>query len=318
MKINSVLGKIDTKQLGAVLMHEHVICCDWSMRMAFREKWFEYDKVVEIAVKQMKKAKEKYGINTIVDGTAVNLGRDIRLIRDVAEKAGMQIIASTGMYFNEEPYLMGKPMNQIINLMLDECHNGIEGTDILPGMIKTATDTYGVTPLNKDLLYMTSIIQKDTNLPVFAHSAAKIKTGLLQQDEFEKNGVKLNRVIIGHSGDSNDLEYLMELMKRGSYIGMDRFGDDGKNSLENRVNTIYELCERGFINQMILSHDFSAYIDWGKNSWKETKEADFENLEVDYTYVHRRAVPLLMKLGLTQKDIDMMMVENPRRIFEDS
>lgn len=316
MRINSVLGPIDTSELGSVLMHEHVICCDWSMRMAFREKWFEYNKVAEIAVAQLKKAKEQYGITTVVDGTAVNLGRDINLIREVSEKSGVHIIASTGMYFNEEPYMMGKPIEYVTELMLEECEKGIGGTGILPGIIKSATDAYGVTELNKKLIYMASEIQKKTHLPVFAHSCSYKETGIEQLNEFEKNEVELSRVIIGHSGDSNDIDYLENLLKRGCYIGMDRFGDDAKNSLENRVNTIYELCQRGWIHRLIVSHDFSAYIDWADNSWEKTKTADWNNLDVDYTYVHRKAFPLLLDKGLKQADIDILIKENPRSFFE--
>ena len=35
MKIQSVLGPVDTSELGQVLMHEHLTCADWSMRMNF-------------------------------------------------------------------------------------------------------------------------------------------------------------------------------------------------------------------------------------------------------------------------------------------
>lgn len=314
--INGVLGPISTEELGQTLMHEHVVCCDWGMRQSFREKWFEFDKVVEIAVGQMKKAREQYGITTIVDGTTPNLGRDINLIKTVAEKAGMNMIVSTGMYFQEEPYLMNKPIHWILDLMLEECAEGIEGSGILPGIIKSATDKYGITPLNKDLLYMASMIHCKTGLPIFAHSCAPLKTGLLQQDEFEKNGVDLSKVIIGHSGDSNDIGYLIGIMTRGSYIGMDRFGDDAKNSLENRCQTVAELCRRGWADHMVLSHDFSAYIDWATHSWDNTKNADWMNLNVDYTYVHRKAIPRLLELGVTQEQIHTMMVENPKRFFE--
>lgn len=314
--VNGVLGPIATENLGITLMHEHVVCCDWSMRQAFGKKWFEFDKVVEIAVGQMKKAKEKYGITTVVDGTTPNLGRDIQLIKNVAEKSGMNMIASTGMYFQEEPYLMNKPINWILDLMLEECEEGIEGSGILPGIIKSATDIYGVTALNKNLLYMASEIHCRTGLPIFAHSCAPLKTGLLQQDEFEKNGVDLSKVIIGHSGDSNDIGYLIGIMTRGSYIGMDRFGDDGKNSLENRCQTIAELCRRGWADHMVLSHDFSAYIDWADHNWENTKNADWMNLEVDYTYVHRRALPRLLELGVTEEQIHTMLIENPKHFFE--
>ena len=97
MMVNTVLGPVASDKLGQTLMHEHITCADWSMRMNFGDKFLQYDKLVEMASGQLKKLKE-YGIDTFVDGTAVNLGRDIHLLRDVAEKSGVNIVASSGFY----------------------------------------------------------------------------------------------------------------------------------------------------------------------------------------------------------------------------
>ena len=77
MMIQGVLGPIDTAELGQTLMHEHITCADWSMRMNFGARFFEFDQVAEIAAGQLGKAKA-LGVRTVVDGTPVNLGRDIR------------------------------------------------------------------------------------------------------------------------------------------------------------------------------------------------------------------------------------------------
>ena len=95
MMIQGVLGPIDTAELGQTLMHEHITCADWSMRMNFGARFFEFDQVAEIAAGQLGKAKA-LGVRTVVDGTPVNLGRDIRLIREVARRTGLNFIASTG------------------------------------------------------------------------------------------------------------------------------------------------------------------------------------------------------------------------------
>lgn len=317
MFINGVLGPISTSELGITLAHEHIACFSWPMRVAFGDKWLERETFVKIAVGQLTKAREQYGISTVVDATTINLGRDIRLIQEIAKKSGVNIIVSTGLFYTEEPFLNGKPVEQLAELMLYECEHGIEGTNIRPGQVKCATGAYGVNELNRNLLLLATIVHKKTNLPIFAHSVAQMKLGLLQQDEFENNGIDLSRVIIGHCGDSNDIDYLEALLKRGSYIGMDRFGIGSRlNSLENRVDTIYQLCKRGWIHKLILSHDNSAYIDWGVKNWEMTKNADYLNLEVDYTYIHRMVVPLLLAKGLSQGDINQMLIANPRNFFE--
>ena len=45
-KINSVLGEIDTSDLGFTLMHEHILGADWSMREAFHV-WVSLDAFIE-------------------------------------------------------------------------------------------------------------------------------------------------------------------------------------------------------------------------------------------------------------------------------
>ena len=58
MMIRSVLGPLDSEKLGQTLIHEHVSCADWSMRMNFGDKFLQYDKLVEMAAGQLKKLKK--------------------------------------------------------------------------------------------------------------------------------------------------------------------------------------------------------------------------------------------------------------------
>ena len=101
-----------------------------------------------------------------------------------------------------------------------------------------------------------------TGVPISTHTEPATRRGLEQQKVFESEGVDLSRVVIGHSGDTADLEYLEELLARGSYLGMDRFGLYGILSFEERVRTVVELCERGYVDKLVLSHDAACYNDW--------------------------------------------------------
>ena len=94
--VQGVLGPIDTADLGFTLMHEHVLVMSWSMRQAL-PGWLARDELVAHAVAEAQAARER-GIRTMVDLTPVNLGRDIAILREVAEKAEMQIIAATGTF----------------------------------------------------------------------------------------------------------------------------------------------------------------------------------------------------------------------------
>ncbi len=86
---------------------------------------------------------------------------------------------------------------------------------------------------------------RQTGVPISTHTHARSRRGLEQQRIFREEGVDLSRVVIGHSGDTTEIDYLEELIANGSYLGMDRFGIDTILSFEDRVDTVARLCERG-------------------------------------------------------------------------
>lgn len=315
MKIQGVLGCLDTAGLGLTLMHEHVSCADWSMRMNFGGRFFEYDKVLEMAVGQFSKAKA-LGVRTVVDGTPVNLGRDIRLIRDVAGRTGLNFIASSGFYYQEEPWLAFREEEQIYDLLMGEWVDGIGGTGIRPGILKAGVGRAGVTPLLRKVLTATGRVAAETGLPIFCHHDPSVRNGGEILDLFAACGVPVQRIILGHSGDTDDLDYLEDMAGRGCYLGMDRFGFcDRDLCLERRVAAIAALYRRGWGRRLLLSHDLAAYLAFW-DSWEETKNADWMNLEEDYTFIHRWVLPALEEAGLEQADLDRLLAENPRRFFE--
>ena len=314
MEINGITGPIDTKNLGFTLMHEHIAIVDWSMRQA-ATNWFDKDIFVEKAVKVVKLTKE-CGVDTIVDLTPINLGRDIHILHDVAMKAEMQIIAATGFFYQEEIWMIDKPEEQLLKVLINDIEEGIQGTNIKAAIIKCATDSQGLTEINKKLLNITAKAHLETGIPICTHSLPDKEIGLAQQDFFEEKGVNLSNIIIGHCGDSNDVEYLERILNRGSYLGMDRFGADHVNPLGKRVATINELCKRGWANRKVLSHDAPVYYDMGKNNWEDFVNIEVENKPVDFRYIIKFAIPEFLECGITDEQIKMMTVDNPRRIFE--
>jgi phosphotriesterase-related protein len=123
--------------------------------------------------------------------------------------------------------------------------------------------------------------------------------------------VDLTRVVIGHSGDTTDIDYLEELIANGSYLGMDRFGIDTILPFEDRVNTVAKLCERGHAGRMVLSLDAACYNDWLP---ERALPAVLPNWH--YLHIHNDVIPALKKRGVTDQHIRTMLVDNPRAIFE--
>jgi predicted metal-dependent phosphotriesterase family hydrolase len=123
--------------------------------------------------------------------------------------------------------------------------------------------------------------------------------------------VNLSRVIIGHCGDTTDVEYLEQLMEKGSFIGMDRFGIDALLPFERRVDTVAGLCRKGYAGKIVLSQDAACYND---NYPEESLAKAAPNW--NYLHVVNQAVPALKGRGVTDGQISAMLVHNPRRIFE--
>ena len=308
-KINSVLGEIDTADLGFTLMHEHILCATWSMRQAFHD-WVNLDVFIEEAVQEVRAAKQR-GVQTIVDVTPINVGRDIHLIREVAARAEMQIIAATGLYYFEEPWLENWEVDRLVEFLIRDIESGIQGTTSKAGIIKAATGQSGVTPINRKSLQIASRLHLAAGLPISTHTSAADRTGLAQQDVFEEEGLDLGRVVIGHCGDTDDVEYLEQILQRGSFIGMDRFGLEMILPDEKRIDTIAELCRRGWADRIVLSHDHSCYIDWAP---EETLRALAPHWH--FCHIPDDVIPALHQAGVDDRDIDAMTVGNPKRVFD--
>lgn len=105
--------------------------------------------MLEMAVTQLKKAKAA-GIDTIVDGTPINLGRDVRLIRKASQLSGVNVIVSSGFYHQQDQWLDWKSSEEIFGYLDYECTNGLEELPVLPGMMKAAIDMPGYHTLHSE------------------------------------------------------------------------------------------------------------------------------------------------------------------------
>jgi phosphotriesterase-related protein len=149
-----------------------------------------------------------------------------------------------------------------------------------------------------------------TGAPITVHTNALTESGLVAQRVLTEEGVDLSRVIIGHSGDSTDVEYLSALAEAGSYLGMDRFGLDLLLPTEQRVDTIVELVRRGYRDRIVISHDASCFIDW----FPAGTEGAAPNW--NFRHISEAVIPALLDKGLADDDIEAILVGNPRRYFD--
>jgi phosphotriesterase-related protein len=319
--VQTVRGPVDTAALGKVLMHEHVFVLGTEMRENYADypsTWDEKQRVSD-AVAKLTELKS-HGIDTIVDPTVIGLGRYLPRIQKVNEQVDINIVVATGLYtYNDVPFqfhytgpgLLFNVAEPMVELFVKDIRDGIAGTGVKAAFLKCAIEEPGLTPGVERVMRAVGQAQVETGVPVTVHTSAQTKSGLVAQKVFSDEGVDLTKIVIGHSGDSTDLDYLCALADAGSLLGMDRFGLDVLLPFEQRVRTVAELARRGYAEKMVLAHDASCFIDWFDADAKVQAVPNWK-----YTHISNDVIPALLELGVTKEQLTTMLVDNPRRYFE--
>jgi phosphotriesterase-related protein len=317
-QVNTIKGPVDADALGSVLMHEHVFVRSPEVATNWPTGWDPKARIAQ-AVERLQELFEA-GIGTIVDLTVVGLGRDIELVQKVAEQVDLHIVVATGLYtYNDLPHFFDyrskdfrpSKVDVLDEYFLHDIENGIAGSGVFPGILKCATDEQGLTPGVERVLRAVARVHRQTGLPISTHTHAHSKRGLDQQRVFTEEGVDLERVVIGHSGDTTDLEYLEELLRAGSTLGMDRFGVDVYCPTETRIDTVARLCEGGWTDRLVLSHDAGCHMDWFDDEFLAQVQPNW-----NFMHISRDVLPMMRARGIPEDQITAMMVGTPRRILD--
>jgi phosphotriesterase-related protein len=314
-QVETVRGPVDVDSLGRTLMHEHVFVLSEEVRQNYPAHWAEDDRVDDAIAKLS--ALEARGCQTIVDPTVLGLGRDINRIRRVADGTSLNIIVATGLYtYNEVPpyfkYRTPGPdgVDPMTELFVGDLTTGIAATGVKAAFLKCAIDDQGLTPGVERVLRAVGRAHAETGAPVTVHTHPHSGTGRDAVRVLREEGVDLTKVVLGHSGDTTDLDYLCELADTGCLLGMDRFGLDVITPFEDRVATVAALCSLGYAGSMVLSHDASCYIDWFPPAVIPLFAPRWH-----FEHVFDDVLPALRSRGVTEAQIEAMLVENPRRYF---
>lgn len=318
--VNTVRGPIPADKLGTTLMHEHFAFAypGWFADASIAPE--DFKAALKKGIEAIKTAKG-VGVNTIVDATPNDVGgRNPYLYKKLAKKTGINIICATGLYTEHEGspaywktrVIWGADISKMIaELFIKEITDGIGTSGVKAGVIKVGTGDK-MTPYEASVLKAAVIAQKATGVPIITHTDGA--TGGVEQAEFfAKEGADLNKVMIGHVSNAKDINYHKAILAKGVYIGFDRIGLDIITPLEVNARNIATLCKLGYANRIILSHDTV-------NFWlgRQIKVPDqvlplFANWRIDT--ISLRLIPRLKELGVTDEQIQMMMVENPKNLF---
>ena len=311
-EVQTVTGPISAEELGLTLVHEHFRTTDEAVRFQWPHAYDE-DAEWEAALADAK-AVAGHGVKTVVEPSAMFLHRDVSFSKRVAEASGLQVVVCTGVYtYDHLPqFLANRSEDQVADLFVHDIEEGIQGTDVKAAFIKCACDEPGMLPGVEKVHRAAARASVRTGLPIMAHSRPANRTGLDQMKVFEEEGVDPARVQIAHTGDTDDLDYIEELLSRGPWIGMDRYGLDLFLPIEPRNATVLALLERGYADRMLLSQDYCSTIDWFPPEVQEQLRAGVVP-KWSMTLLFEEVIPTLKEGGMTDEQLDTMMVENPRR-----
>jgi phosphotriesterase-related protein len=322
--IQTVTGPIDAEQLGTTLVHEHLIYRDEAVAT-----WWPHagsvvpvdppracgpEELHEVAMVSARAVAER-GVRTICEPTGMFGGRDVEFSRRVSEESGVQVVPCTGIYTYDylPTFFVTRDADAMAGLFVHDIEESIQGTGIKAAFLKCAADEPGLTENIEKVHRAVARASVRTGAPIMAHSRPASDTGPLQIEIFEQEGVDLSKVQIAHTGDTDDLDYIERLLEKGVYIGMDRYGLELFLPIERRNATVTALLERGYADRMFLSQDYCATLDWYPVEVAEQLLAAGAAKGWSMTLVLDEVIPALRDAGMTDAQLQTMMVENPKR-----
>ncbi|MEA2475334.1 MAG: phosphotriesterase-related protein, partial [Thermoleophilaceae bacterium] len=230
-----------------------------------------------------------------------------------ADESGLQVILATGLYtYDHLPqFLLNRDEDAIAAIFVHEVENGIQGTGIKPAFIKCAADEPGITPNIEKVHRAAARASVQTGRPIMAHSRPASGTGPEQMRILTEEGVDPAKVQVAHTGDTDDLDYIEKLLERGPFIGMDRYGLDIFLPTDKRQATVLALLEKGHVDRMFLSQDYCSTLDWFPPEVEEQMKQQMVP-KWSMTFLFEEVIPELKERGMTDEQLDQMMVENPK------
>jgi phosphotriesterase-related protein len=307
--VKTVLGPINAEALGFTLSHEHVLVAMGEDNHHY--PWlFDWERTRSNIVRELREAKAG-GVDTIIDLTTPDLGRDVEFVRDVSEAAGINVVAATGIWRDVPRSFWERSLDRIADIFVREIEIGIGDSGIKAGVIKVANDAEGVTPEGERVLRGAARALKRTGCPISTHHWAPAEVGRRQVEIFQDEGAPMDRICIGHSADTTNVDYLESLLRAGVYLSMDRYpGAEGRPDWRQRNETVKALIERGWAERLMLGHDYAPAPVSARH-----KEDGSPDETTRYLFLSTVALPALRADGVSRDTIDLMMREVPRRFL---
>lgn len=319
--IQSVLGPVKPEELGPTLPHEHIIC-DASLCRSRRENaeslpwgsymWFDEP---ETMIEELRDFRVNGG-GCVVEVTCHGWGRDPKALREISKSSGIHIVATAGFYVEDcmPSWVPNRTIEQLADWIVREIQIGCnarlsdEVTDVQAGLIKTSVSRPHFS--NEELRGLRAVAraQLRTGAPIMSHNSGSIRfdleggnIGMELLDILEGEGVDPEAIIVGHTDENPDIENLVTLVEREAWIQFDTIGKQHYIPDEARADLVVELKDRGLLDSLLLSQDRNRKPNLRRYGGP------------GYSDLINRFLPMLRDRGISDDDIDTLMVKNPSR-----
>jgi phosphotriesterase-related protein len=262
---------------------------------------YQPDEVFNTVLPYLKKLKS-LGCNAMGECTPNFLGRDPQLLKRLSAASGITMITNTGLYGAAghkylPAYVATCSAEELAGMWIKEFREGIDGTGIRPGFIKSGVDKGPLTPQQQKIVQAAALTHKDTGLPIWIHTgngAAALEEAAILQS----NGVNLQSYVWVHAQNEKDLSIHERLASQGAFISLDGLGP---GSAADYIPRLALLKQQGLLHKALLSHDAG---------WYHVSEPGGGRFR-DYNFLWSDFIPQLKKHGFTEADIRMLTISNP-------
>ena len=322
--INTVLGPIEAKDLGKTLMHEHLIYGFCGFQGDYTLGGFDELLCIRENMKWLTPLKEKYGFQTIVDATNNECGRDPFFLAKMATIMDLNIICSTGFYYEPASAFMywkfrsgfADVETEMYEMMRTELTKGIGNTGIKAGVIKLASSANQITPFEEKFFRAAARNNRETGATIITHTEAGTM-GPEQAKLLIDNGANPKDIAIGHMCGNTDLDYHERVLQYGVFDSFDRFGLEGDlfntPTDEERCDVIAALLDKGYEDQILMSHD-SVTVELGRPRPVPKDDLDFM-AHANILNIPDRVIPMLKERGVTDAQLDKIFIANPAKVL---
>jgi phosphotriesterase-related protein len=300
--VQTVRGRVKAAELGVVLPHEHLLI-DLVSVFGTQLLAFDFQLMDRRLAAEEARRFVKAGGGCIVDVTTdARMGRQPDGLLEISESLDCHVIMGCGWYRNSwyGPEVNRMSAAALAEGLVREIESGVNGTGIRPGVIgEIGADSSFLTAAEERVLRAAARAHLQTDLPITLHARAS-RVGMDQLDVLEEERVDLRRVIVGHCDTYPDSDYHEAVARRGAWVQFDTIRGTYEDVVAQRSMYVIEAIRRGFIDQLLLSHDVCA----------------LSHLRVrggtGYDYLLSGFVPLLQERGLADEQVEQLTTRNPQ------